>query len=124
MHDLIVSGVLLLLLDSVFLFLIADIFSKQVESVQKSKIQVDFMSAAICYLILILGIYFFIIRERRSPIHAFLLGVFVYGVYETTSKSLLSKWNWNTVFIDTLWGGLLFALTAFFTYKILDVKWK
>jgi len=49
---------------------------------------------------------------------AFLLGVFVYGVYETTSLALLRKWRPTTVLIDTLWGGILFALTTYLTYLI------
>ncbi len=37
----------------------------------------------------------------------------IYGVYETTNYALLKNWSILTVFIDTLWGGLLFAFTTY-----------
>lgn len=49
---------------------------------------------------------------------AFLLGLVIYGVYETTTYSVLKNWKISTVITDTLWGGVLFYLTTFFTYKI------
>ena len=49
---------------------------------------------------------------------AFLLGIFVYGVYEGTSYSILKNWTIYTILIDTLWGGTLFALTTYLFYNI------
>ena len=37
----------------------------------------------------------------------------IYAVYELTNYTLLEKWTLKTVIIDTLWGGVLFALTTF-----------
>jgi uncharacterized membrane protein len=54
-----------------------------------------------------------IIKPNKSIIEAFLLGLVIYGVYETTNYALLEKWSLKTVIIDTLWGGILFALTTF-----------
>ena len=58
-------------------------------------------------------LYYFIIRENKSPLDAFLLGVFVYGVYEGTNYALLNKWEIKVLVMDSLWGGVLFALTTF-----------
>ena len=62
-------------------------------------------------------------RLREGMIAAFFLGVFVYGVYETTTLALLRNWNPLTSVIDTTWGGVLFALSAylFYWYKSLDM---
>ena len=73
----------------------------------------NFLSTLLCYIFLIFGINYFIIKPNRSIKDAFLLGIIIYGVFETTNKSLFSKWSWLTVIIDTLWGGILFALTTF-----------
>jgi uncharacterized membrane protein len=68
-------------------------------------------------LFLIFGLYFFILREKKTPLEAFIFGIVVYGVYETTTYALLKNWKITTVITDTLWGGVLFYLTTFFTYQ-------
>lgn len=114
----IISGVLLILIDFIYLSLIKGYFINQIVTVQGSKVQPDLMAIAICYLFLIFGINYFIIKEKRSVFDAFLLGLVIYSVYETTNKALFTKWSWITVFIDSLWGGILFALTTWSIYKI------
>lgn len=111
-------SILMVAIDSVFLFSIRSFFSKQIMVVQGEPLKVNYYSAFLCYLLLVFALYHFIIAPRRSLFDAFLLGFIIYGVYETTTKALLKKWNWITVFVDTLWGGILFALTAYLTYKM------
>ena len=112
-------SILMVAIDSVFLFSIRSFFSKQIMDVQGEPLKVNYYSAFLCYLLLVFALYHFIIAPRRSLFDAFLLGFIIYGVYETTTKALLKKWNWITVFVDTLWGGILFALTAYLTYKMI-----
>ena len=52
--------------------------------------------------------------------YACLLGLFVYGFYELTNLAIFNKWTYKSVIIDTLWGGILFTLTAFITYKLVN----
>jgi len=61
----------------------------------------------------------FYYKDNKSIQDAFLLGIIEYGVYELTTKSLLKNWNYKTVIIDTLWGGILFSLTTYITYHII-----
>jgi uncharacterized membrane protein len=49
---------------------------------------------------------------------AFLLGLVIYGVSETTNWALFDKWSLITVIIDTLWGATLFGLTTFIVHLI------
>ena len=111
-------SILMVAIDSVFLFSIRSFFSKQIMNVQGEPLKVNYYSAFLCYLLLVFALYHFIIAPRRSLFDAFLLGFIIYGVYETTTKALLKKWNWMTVFVDTLWGGILFTLTTYLTYKM------
>jgi uncharacterized membrane protein len=108
-----ISAILLIVIDSIYLNLIKDFFSKQIQAVQGSPIKINFLGAAICYIFLIIGLNYFIIKPKRPVSDAFLLGLVIYGVYETTNYALLSKWSISTVIIDTLWGGILFALTTY-----------
>ena len=61
---------------------------------------------------------YFILREKRSIWDAFLLGVMVYGVFETTSFVMFDNWTIPVILMDTLWGGVLFASTTYLSRKI------
>lgn len=107
------SAIIFITLDFIYLQSIKDYFQKQVQSVQGSAMQVNYLGAALCYVFLIAGINYFIIKPNRSIKDAFLLGLVIYGVYETTNYALFKNWSIVTVIIDTLWGGILFALTTY-----------
>lgn len=115
---LLVSAILLVTIDSIYLHFIKDYFANQIKVIQGSPVKINYLAAIICYIFLIFGLNYFIIKRNRSVQDAFLLGLVIYGVYETTSKALFNNWSWVTVLIDTIWGGILFALT---TYIVLSV---
>ena len=112
------SAIIFIITDSIYLTLIKNYFEKQIIEVQGSVIQINLYGVILCYLILILGLNYFIIRQNKSILDAFLLGLVIYGVYETTSYALLKKWRIETVILDTLWGGVLFAITTYVIYFI------
>lgn len=113
----VVSTLIFLMLDGVFLTLASPMFKAQIADVQSSPLRVNMWGGILCYLFLIFGLQYFIISKRRPVLDAFLFGLVVYGVYETTTFALLKNWRIETVLMDTLWGGVLFALTTFLTYK-------
>ena len=133
--DLIVIAVIVLGLDAVFLTLSKDMFARQVMLVQGTAMKVNIPSAAICYVLIVVGLYYFVLRHIIVPnatsaaasiqtmrlndgiITAFFLGILVYGVYETTTLAILRNWSPMTSLIDTTWGGTLFALSAYLFYK-------
>ncbi len=120
---LLIIAVVLITVDFAYLNLIKDYFGNQVKLVQGSPLKINLLGAVSCYILLTFGLYYFIIKPKRSILDAFLLGLIIYGVFETTNITLFSKWSWLTVFIDTLWGGILFALTAFIiTFIITFIK--
>jgi uncharacterized membrane protein len=86
--------------------------------IQGSKINIKIYSTILCYIFLVTGLYYFIIKEKREVMDAFFLGIFVYGVYETTNLALFDKWDIQTAFIDTIWGGILFSLTTYLVYNV------
>ena len=107
------TAIVFVALDFMYLNLIKGYFSRQIANVQGSKMEVNLLGVAICYILLIAGLNYFIIGPKKSVYDAFLLGLIIYGVYETTNYSLFKKWSILTVLIDTLWGGILFAATTF-----------
>jgi uncharacterized membrane protein len=108
-----ISAIVFISIDFIYLNVIKEYFMNQIQIVQGSQPKINYLGAALCYIFLIVGINYFIIKPRKSVNEAFLLGIVIYGVYETTNYALLKKWSILTVIIDTLWGGLLFASTTY-----------
>ena len=115
------SAIIMISIDFVYLNVMKGFFDKQVQHVQNSPLKINYLGAALCYLFLIVGINYFIIKPKKSVSDAFLLGIVIYGVYETTSYALLKDWSIFTVFIDTLWGGLLFASTTYIVNMLRNI---
>ena len=46
----------------------------------------------------------------------------IYAVFELTNLALFKNWFMLSVIIDTLWGGILFALTTAIVYKLQQIK--
>jgi uncharacterized membrane protein len=110
---LLISAILFILIDSVYLNLLKGYFEKQVLKVQGSPLKMNFLGAVLCYIFLIVGLNYFIIKPKKSIQDAFLLGIVIYGVFETTNYALFKNWSILSVIIDTLWGGILFASTTY-----------
>ena len=117
MKDFLIIFVLMILTDLFYLKTTSKYFEKQIFLIQKTPMTLDLISALFCYLFLSFGLYYFIIKSNKSLLDAFLLGLVIYGVFDTTNKALFSKWKWITVLFDTLWGGVLFLLTTYIYTK-------
>jgi uncharacterized membrane protein len=117
---LILTGLVMLGLDAIYLSAMRDMFEIQIAAVQRVALQFRPLGAVICYILLITGLYYFILRTRRPISDAFFLGIVIYGVYESTTYALLKQWKIKTMIMDTLWGGILFALTTGIVYWVSD----
>jgi len=113
-----IIGVIMLILDFSYLYLFKDFMLPILKNIQKADVKVNIWSALACYIILVSGLYYFIIRKNASPKDAFLLGVLINGVYETTNYAFFKDWSPLLVILDTLWGGILLSTTTFLYYKI------
>lgn len=117
-YQIVLPGLILLILDAFFLIANKNMFELQVAEVQRVVLEFRYLGAIVCYALLIFGLYYFIIKNRRPVKDAMILGFIIYGVYESTTYALLKKWHLRTVMIDTLWGGILLGLTTMITYKL------
>jgi uncharacterized membrane protein len=116
--DFVLTGTILLVVDVLFLYSNRTMFKQQVENVQHSAFKMNYFGATFAYILLIFGLYWFIIKDNRCLVDAFILGFVIYGVYEGTSKALLKKWDYKTMVVDTLWGGTLMVLTTSIVYSL------
>ena len=105
-------------IDSAYLISMKGYFDEQIKQIQGSGIQMNLYAAILCYISLVFGLYYFIIKDKKPLYQAFLLGLVIYSVYEFTTWALLKNWKMQTVIIDSLWGAILFTLTTAIVYKV------
>ena len=121
--DIILPAVVLLVLDSVYLNLSNNFFQNLVKQIQNSKLKFKVLGAVICYILLVFGLYYFILKNhkniRKSVIDAFVLGIIIYGVFEATNYAIFDKWNLTALVMDTVWGGIVLSLTAYIVLKFI-----
>jgi len=115
----IITAIILSILDYIYISTFSKHFKNQIYKVQKEPLEMKMNTTIMCYILLVSGLYYFIISKNKSVKDAFLLGLLVYGVYELTTISLLKNWEYKTVIIDTIWGGILFATTTHIVYKLI-----
>ena len=118
MYEILLISIILVVIDSGYLYSMKNFFNNQIKLVQGSDIQMNIYAAILCYIALVYGLYYFIIKDKRPLIDAFIFGIVIYAVYELTTMALLKNWSWKTVVLDTLWGGILFTITTYLVYAI------
>lgn len=114
-------GVILVCLDSAFIAMNYNAYADQVATIQRTVMIVNPVGLVLAYLFLIGGLYFFIVRKRRPIDEAFIYGIVLYGVYDSTNYAMIKKWSPSLASIDTLWGGTLMAVTTAATYTVLGL---
>jgi uncharacterized membrane protein len=92
-------------------------FQTMIKKIQGTSLSMKIFPTIACYFILISSLYYFIIYKKGSFLDAFLLGFFIYGVYETTNMAIFKDWNVYVFIIDLTWGGFLFLITTYLYKK-------
>lgn len=49
---------------------------------------------------------------RSAALNGAILGLIAYATYESVNMATLKGWSWQTVALDTLWGGVLTGVSA------------
>ena len=108
----------MLLLDSVYLYLTKSMFGELVAKIQRTAMQFRIEGAIIVYILLALGLYYFIVKPGLSAWEAGLLGLVIYGTFDFTNYAMLKNYDLKIAIMDTVWGSLLFALTTLIVGKV------
>jgi uncharacterized membrane protein len=93
LHRVLFSSALLLALDFIYLSANKGAWETQIVQIQRVVLQLKIVPAILCYLLLIVALNYFILRTHRPVWEAFMLGVIIYGVFDTTNYALFKKWN-------------------------------
>ena len=119
LKEIFVTAVVYLTIDILYLNSKTDYFNSYFKKVQGKPFVVRKSGAVMAYILLVIGLYYFIIKERKNLIYAFLFGIFLYGVYDLTNYATLTNWTMEFVIKDTLWGGMVFTISTFLIYEII-----
>lgn len=94
-------------------------FKTMVRKIQGTDLKMNMVGAVGAYTLMILALFKFILVERKSPSDAFLLGLYIYGIFDFTNFAIFAKYQMMyTGFIDMVWGGILFYMVTWITYKV------
>ncbi len=120
------SLVILLLLDAVWLTAIAPTSRKVVASIQGTPMQIRWIPAAVVYLLIAIAVVYLAVLSASSTLEAAgrgaVLGLAMYGVYDFTNHATLTAYPLPYAIADTAWGTFLCGVTAAATYGVLHYK--
>ncbi len=99
-------------------------FGKMVLKIQGEEMKLNYNIAGFAYLFIILSFYYFIVMKDNGnmELDAFLLGLFIYGIFEFTSGAIFQKWEILPLFVDTIWGGILYLVTYYIYNQVYPIK--
>ena len=119
MNSFIVSSILLVLIDLIYLYFSGKpVFDKTVAAIQSSSLVVNIAPAIFTYILMVILLNYFIISVNKSPFDAFILGFCAYGIFDFTNMAIFKKYNLRTAITDTLWGAILFFTVTSITYYV------
>ena len=119
MNSFIISSILLVLVDSVYLFFIGKpVFDKTVAAIQNSALVVNIAPAIFTYILMAILLNYFIISVNKSAFDAFILGFCTYGIFDFTNLAIFKKYTITAAITDTLWGAILFFVVTTITYAL------
>ncbi len=109
-------AVLMIVLDAVWLYARAATNGAMFAALQGSPLSIRWPAAALCYVVMIAGLWWFAVRTATSVVGAATngaaLGALVYGVYDLTNYATLQRFPLSYALADWAWGTFLFATAA------------
>jgi len=117
MKDFIILSSIILLLDLLWLkYAVKNLWEDNVRSVQKSDMKVNNKYAMLSYIVIIIGVYMFVVKNTKNVkegmIYGFMYGFILYSVFDFTNLAIFKDFSLKTAVIDMIWGGLLTSVSV------------
>ena len=116
--EFVVTAIILVAIDAIYLKLIAPFYNVQVKKIQGNEINFRMYSAFIVYIILITGLYYFVIGPNRTAKEGAFFGLVVYGVFDFTNHAILDNYSLPLAIMDTIWASILCGTTTYLVKKL------
>ena len=114
----ILTAIILVAIEAVYLRLMLPYFNSQIKKIQGKKITPRLYSVVIVYIIIITGLYYFIIGPNKSAKDGAFFGLVIYGIFNFTNHALLDNYSLSLVMIDLIWGMTICGTTTLLMNKI------
>jgi uncharacterized membrane protein len=111
--------VVMLALDSVYLYFTKSIFGQLVARIQRTALEPKMLGAVVVYILLAVGLYIFIVEPGKPLWQAALLGLVIYGVYDFTNYAIFKKYDLSIAIMDMVWGSVLLTATTYIVRKLI-----
>ena len=102
------AAVLLVLFDLPWLMVSGPYVMDMVQRIQGSPLRLAYLPAVVVYVAMA-----YLLLQTKTPLEAFYVGAAAYAVYDFTNLATLKNYDFSFAVVDTLWGGILFALVRF-----------
>lgn len=116
------AGVFMGMLDTFYLGTTKDTWNRLLVKIQGSEIKLRPVSTALVYVSMLFGLTVFVLKDfkrgdsiKDAVIRAGLLGFVIFSVYELTNYAIIRNWEISYVFMDSIWGTILFSVTTLLT---------
>ena len=116
--EFVLTAIILIAIDAVYLKLIAPFYNSQVKKIQGNEINFRMYSAFIVYIILITGLYYFVIGPNKTAKEGAFFGLVVYGIFDFTNHAILDNYSLPLAIMDTIWGSILCGSTTYIIRKL------
>ena len=97
-------------------YAVKNLWEDNVRSVQKSDMQVNIKYALLSYIVIIIGVYLFVVKKttnvKEGMIYGFIYGFILYAVFDFTNLAIFKDFSLKTAVIDMLWGGFLTSVAV------------
>ena len=108
LKELFTAALLLLILDLPWLMVSAPYVGDMIQRIQGSGLKMSYVPAAVVYLAM--G---YLLLQTKTSMDAFYIGLATYAVYDFTNLATLKNYDLSFALVDSLWGGVLFAMARF-----------
>ena len=111
-------SVIMLVLDAVYLNMIAGEFGKMIGKIQGSKMEVNMillrLSMLLWYWHGTLSFTHIGKKDLKDVMcRAFILGLCIYATYDFTNMAIIKGYRLDLSLIDSVWGGVLYATSTY-----------
>jgi len=117
----ILTAIILVAIEAVYLRAMLPYFNSQIKKIQGKEITPRPYSVVIVYIIIITGLYYFIIGPNKSAKDGAFFGLVIYGIFNFTNHALLDNYSLSLVIIDLIWGMIICGITTLIVNYIAKV---
>jgi uncharacterized membrane protein len=111
--------VIFLILHFIFTYFNISKFNIFVSRIQGSKINIGNLPYLIHVLFLMISYKVFVLNKNFTVKEALYFGIILFGFFNLSNYILFNNWNLKLTITDSLYGGLLFALTLYLSRQFI-----